>query len=633
VDEQAILDGLNPEQRRAAEAVRGPVCILAGAGSGKTTPITRRIAWQVASGGVRSDKNLAVTFTDKAAGEMRARLQRLGVDGVEARTFHSAALAQLRRAKGDGPGRILASKALLLRQIGNTLPPPYRFRPAGDLATEVEWAKNRRLTPQNYRNGLDGHEPPIPNDLMATVFREYERRKEASGLIDFEDLLELAVRMYEEDEWALAALRERYTAFTVDEYQDVNLLQQSLLELWLGGRDDLCAVGDDYQSIYGFTGASPEWLLGLATRFPQATVVRLEENYRSTPQVLGLANRLVPKLGGAEKSLRATRADGPEPALRGFDSPEEEGAFVLERVRALRAEGLPYEEMVVLMRLNARSVDFEELFADAKIPFQGAALLSRDAARQLLKGLRGAGFGSLAEEVRRVARQQGLVEPVPEGLGERELVRQADLARLCVLAEEFDDGSRTIEQWVEWLRARFDHGAQGGVHLLTLHRAKGLEFDAVFLPRVEEKELPCKQAMRVPGQVAEERRLLYVGITRAKRHLALTWAGKPSRFLLELGVEAAPPPALRRARAEEPDDPTYQALKRWRLQRAKSDEIPAYVVFHNSTLAEIAARRPRTIAELSSVPGVGPTKLERYGRDVLEALEAPLAVPASGRAG
>jgi DNA helicase II / ATP-dependent DNA helicase PcrA len=620
VDEPAILDGLNLEQRRATEAVRGAVCILAGAGSGKTTTITRRIAWQVASGSVRSDQILAVTFTDKAAGEMRGRLQRLGVDGVEARTFHSAALAQLRRAKGEGPGRILASKALLLRQIGNTLPPPYRFRPAGDLATEVEWAKNRRLNPQSYRNGLDGHEPPIPEDLMATVFREYERRKEASGLIDFEDLLELAVRMYEEDEWALAALRERYAAFTVDEYQDVNLLQQSLLELWLGGRDDLCAVGDDYQSIYGFTGASPEWLLGLASRFPQATVVRLEENYRSTPQVLVLANRLVPKLGGAEKSLRATRPDGPEPELRGFDSPEDEGAFVLERVCALRGDGVSYEEMAVLMRLNARSVDFEELFADARIPFQGAALLSRDAARQLLKGLRGAGFGSLAGEVRRVARQQGLVDLVPDGLGERELVRQADLARLCKLAEEFDDGSQTVDQWVEWLRARFDHGAQGGIHLLTLHRAKGLEFDAVFLPRVEEKELPCKQAMRVPGQLAEERRLLYVGITRARKHLALTWAGKPSRFLLELGVEAAPPAAASKARADEPDDPTYQALKRWRLQRAKSDEIPAYVVFHNSTLAEIAARRPKTIAELSSVPGVGPAKLERYGRDVLEAL-------------
>ncbi len=615
-----ILDGLNLEQRRAAEAVRGPVCILAGAGSGKTTTITRRIAWQVASGAVRSDEILAVTFTDKAATEMRTRLERLGVAGVEARTFHSAALSQLRRARGDGPGRILATKALLLRQVGNTLPPPYRFRPAGDLATEVEWAKNRRLKPQTYRDGLGTHEPPIPADLMATVFREYERRKQASGLIDFEDLLELAVRMYEEDEWAVAALRERYGAFTVDEYQDVNLLQQSLLELWLGQRDDLCAVGDDYQSIYGFTGASPEWLLGLATRHPHATVVRLEENYRSSPQVLALANRLVPKLGGAEKSLRATRPEGPEPELRGFDSPEDEGAWILERVRGLHAEGVPYEEMAVLMRLNARSVDFEELLADAEIPFQGAALLARDGARQLLKGLRAAGFGSLAEEVRRVAVQQGLVDSVPDRVGERELVRQADLARLCRLAEEFDDGMKTVQQWVEWLRARFDHGAQGGVYLLTLHRAKGLEFDAVFLPRVEEKELPCKPAMRVPAQVAEERRLLYVGITRARKHLALTWAGKPSRFLLELGVQAAPPPTVRRARAEEPDDPTYVALKEWRLERSKADEIPAYVVFHNSTLAEIASRRPKTIAELASVPGVGPAKLERYGRDVLDAL-------------
>jgi ATP-dependent DNA helicase UvrD/PcrA len=617
VDERAILDGLNPEQRRAAEAVRGPVCILAGAGSGKTTTITRRIAWQVASGAMRSAEILAVTFTDKAAAEMRARLERLGVAGVEARTFHSAALSQLRRAQGDAPGRILSTKALLLRQIGNTLPPPFRFRPAGDLATEVEWAKNRRLTPQTYRDRLGSHEPPIPADLMASVFREYERRKQASGLIDFEDLLELTVRLYEEDEWALAALRERYAAFTVDEYQDVNLLQQSLLELWLGPRDDLCAVGDDYQSIYGFTGASPEWLLGLAGRYPDATVVRLEENYRSTPQVLGLANRLVPKLGGAEKTLRATRPDGPEPELRGFDSAEAEGGWVLERVRAQHAEGVPYEEMAVLMRLNARSIDFEELFADAQIPFQGAALLARDGARQLLKALRGAGFGSLAEEVRRVARQQGLVDTIPDGLGERELVRQADLARLCKLAEEFDDGTKTVEQWVGWLRARFDHGAQGGIHLLTLHRAKGLEFDAVFLPRVEEKELPCKPAMRVPAQLSEERRLLYVGITRARKHLVLTWAGKPSRFLLELGVQASAPP---KARAAEPDDSTYVALKEWRLKRSKADDIPAYVVFHNSTLAEIAARRPSTIAELASVAGVGPAKLERYGEDVLAAL-------------
>ena len=628
MDAKTILGGLNPEQRRAVEAVSGPVCILAGAGSGKTTTITRRIAWQVASGARRSDEILAVTFTDKAAAEMRSRLERLGVDGVETRTFHSAALAQLRRARGEMPGRILSTKALLLRQIGNSLPRPYRFRPAGDLATEVEWAKNRRLTPEGYRRGLDGHEPPIPPDLMARVFREYERRKSSAGLVDFEDLLEFAVRMYEADEWALAAVRERFRAFTVDEYQDVNLLQQSLLELWLGGGDEVCAVGDDYQSIYGFTGASPEWLLGLARRFPDATVIRLEANYRSSPQVLALANRLTPELGGAEKTLRPTRPEGPEPILRGFGSPEDEGAFVLERVRELAAEGVAYEEMAVLLRLNSRSADFEELFGDARIPFQGAALLAREGARQLLKGLRGAGFGSLAEEVRRVAREQGLAESVPEGLGERELVRQADLRRLCKLAEEFDDGSRTVDEWVQSLRARFDHGAEGGVHLLTLHRAKGLEFEAVFIPRVEEKELPCKQSLRVPGAVVEERRLLYVGMTRAKRHLALTWAGKPSRFLAELGVEKASAPSVRR-RAGEPDGPLYQALKRWRLQRAKADEIPAYVIFHNSTLAEIAERRPRTIAELASVPGVGPAKLERYGAELLAALaDAPATAAA-----
>src|SRR5215217_991133 len=616
MDVDRIFAGLNPEQRRAVEAVRGPVCILAGAGSGKTTTITRRIANQVPTGAFSPSQILAVTFTDKAAGELRARLARLGATGVPAKTFHAAALAQLHHFVPESTGSVLPSKALLVKQSAGSLPRPFRFRPLADLANEIEWAKNRRLTPATYLEGLGEHEPPIPPDLMIGVFAGYERRKEAQGLVDFEDLLELAVRLYDEDERARETFRARYHAFTVDEYQDVNLLQQSLLELWVGERDDLCAVGDDYQSIYGFTGASPEWLLGLAKRFPEATVVRLEENYRSSPEVLRLANRLVPKLGGAEKTLSATRPAGPEPLLRRFDSPEDEGAFVLERVRALVAEGVPYEEMAVLMRLNSRSVDFEELLGDAKIPFQGAALLSRDGARQLLKGLRGAGFGSLAEEVRRVAVEQGLADPVLEGVGERELVRQADLARLCKLAEEYDDGSHTVADWVEWLGARFDHGAQGGVHLLTLHRAKGLEFEAVFLPRIEEKELPCKQAMRSAAMVAEERRLLYVGMTRARRHLALTWAGKPSRFLAEVGVEAATV-ARPKQRAEEPSDPTYQALKRWRLRRAKNNEIPAYVVFHNSTLAEIAARRPATIAELGTVAGVGPAKLERYGEEVL----------------
>jgi DNA helicase II / ATP-dependent DNA helicase PcrA len=603
LDAERILAGLNPEQRAAVETTRGPLCILAGAGTGKTTTITRRIAWQVASGAFTPEQIVAVTFTDKAAGELRARLRALGVDGVRASTFHSAALSLLRHFAGD-PGRILASKALLLRRIGNGLPGAYRFRPAGDLATEIEWARNRRLTPDTYRSGLGDHEPPLPADLMQRVFREYERRKAADDLLDFEDLLERTVQLLEADEHARAAVRERWRAFTVDEYQDVNLLQQALLDLWLGERDELCAVGDDYQAIYGFTGASAGWLLALPRRFPHARVVRLERNYRSTPQVLGLANRLVPRLGGSAKTLAPTLPDGADPVVG-------PGLDVVEHARQLQARGVALEEMAVLVRTNARTTEFEEAFHEAGIPFQGASLLARDAARQLLKALRGR-TGPAAEIVRELAVRQGLLAEVPEKLGEREQTRQADLGRLVRLAEDFGG---EVDGFVESLHERFGESAGRGVHLLTLHRAKGLEWEAVFLPRVEEGELPIRR-----GDVEEERRLLYVGMTRAKRHLLVTWEGRPSRFLDELGVRAAAPPPPKTPRTPLEQTPAVQALREWRLARARADEVPAYVVFNDRTLAELAARTPRTLAELSAVPGIGPAKLERYGAELLAQL-------------
>jgi DNA helicase-2/ATP-dependent DNA helicase PcrA len=269
----------------------------------------------------------------------------------------------------------------------------------------------------------------------------------------------------------------------------------------------------------------------------------------------------------------------------------------------------------VLCRTNARLADFEEPFHEARIPFQGAALLSRESARQLLRRLRKQRpTPAVAAAVRGYARDAGWVDLAPDKVGERELVRQADLGRLVKLAAEFDDGVRTTLDFVADLDARF--GTTGperrGVHLLTLHGAKGLEFEAVFLPRVEERELPVRQA-KLEHEIAEERRLLYVGLTRAKRHLFVTWCGRPSRFLAELGVQA---------RAAEPSDPLYVALKRWRLQRAAADDLPAYLVFHNSTLAEIAGRRPRDAAELGAVPGVGPAKLQRYGPDVLGVVAA-----------
>ncbi len=603
------LDGLNPEQRRAAEAVHGPVCILAGAGSGKTTTITRRIAQQVAGGAFAPAQIMAVTFTDKAAGELKQRLAGLGAAGVRASTFHSAALRQLRHFAPESVGRILPSKALALRQIANSLPAPFKFRPAGDLATEIEWAKNRRVGPEGYAREAAGREPPIPADLMLRVFKEYERRKEAEGLIDFEDLLERTVQMFESNSAAGETFRAQYRAFTVDEYQDVNLLQQTLLDLWLGDRDDLCVVGDDYQSIYSFTGAGPEHLLGVPKRFPQALVIRLEENYRSTPQVLALANKLVPNLGGAEKTLRPTLADGDEPVVRPYPTPELEGAAIVAEIRQL---GEPLEEIAILARTNARLTDFEELLHEAGIPFQGASLLERDAARRITRRLERS-TDETAGAVRAAALDAGWLETLPDKLGEREQVRQTDLARIVQLAAGFDGDAASF---VADLRQRFDSGGDGarGVNLLTLHRAKGLEFDAVFIPRLQEKELPSKQA-RTPEEIAEERRLLYVGMTRARRVLWLTWSGKRSRFLDELGVHGAEPAVVKPGWTLD-----GEKLRAWRLERAKTDGVPPYVVFHDSVLHQIAAAYPQSLGELSQITGVGPTKLERYGDEILAAL-------------
>jgi DNA helicase-2/ATP-dependent DNA helicase PcrA len=382
-------------------------------------------------------------------------------------------------------------------------------------------------------------------------------------------------------------------------------------------------VGDDYQSIYSFTGATPEHLLSMPRRFPEALVVRLEENYRSTPEIPEVANRLVPELGGSEKVLRAVRPGGEEPVAMVQPDRPSEAAFIVGQVRRLAGEGVPYEEMAVLYRLNARSEDYEEAFAFAGIPFQvrGAAFIRRPAAQRTLRLLRGRESGSAIGAVAEAVRKQGWTANPPSGLGEEELTRQADLGRLLALAEQLPAGS-SVADFLRDLEERFGGESEGrGVHLLTYHRAKGLEWEAVFLPRLEEKELPYGKA-RTEERLAEERRLFYVGITRAKRWLALTWTAgaKPSRFLRELRVVGAAAPAAR-AKAEKPEStPEFEALRRWRAERAKADEVPAYVVFHGRTLHEIAAVRPQTREELSAISGVGPAKLERYADDLLAAM-------------
>jgi DNA helicase-2/ATP-dependent DNA helicase PcrA len=363
-------------------------------------------------------------------------------------------------------------------------------------------------------------------------------------------------------------------------------------------------------------------------RFPDATVVRLERNYRSTPEILKFANRLVPMLAGSEKVLTATRPSGEEPLARPEPLVESEVAAVVARIAALVGEGVPLEETAILYRINAQSEEFEEALSQAGIPYQvrGSAFLARPAARHMLRVLRRSGEAPAAETVRAIAQAQGLLTEIPGGLGEEEATRQADLARLVCLAEEFDDGSRTASEFLADLEHRFHSESQGrGVNLLTYHRAKGLEFEAVFLPRLEEGLLPYKRS-RGEAALAEERRLLYVGLTRARSRLFLSWsaAGKPSRFLAELGVRKAA------ARATETtlDDASavrFAALKRWRREQSRSQGVPAYVVFSNRTLEEIARVDPETLGELAAVSGVGPAKLESYGERVLAELGAQSA--------
>ncbi|MGZ5307063.1 MAG: ATP-dependent helicase, partial [Actinomycetota bacterium] len=445
--------------------------------------------------------------------------------------------------------------------------------------------------------------------------------------LDFEDMLGLAIQMFDTYPAATEAIRERFHAFTVDEFQDVNPLQAALLDRWLGERDDLCVVGDDYQTIYSFTGASPDHLLGFTERFPSATVVRLERNYRSTPEILGFANELAAHLGGFRKTLESTVEPGPPVIARPIHDVEEEVASVVQAVDKLRAEGLALEEMAVLYRINARSEAFEEAFADAGIPYQvrDGAFLRRPGPKAVLHRLKRPPAGSVTEVVNDVTDTLGF-DPEIEPDADEEVTRQADLARVRALAEEFerahDHGD--VAAFVEELGRRFSAEHTGrGVNLLTYHRAKGLEFDAVFLPRLLDGELPFRSG-RAKAAPDEERRLLYVGITRARTYLFLTWATdaktKPSPFLDELGVRMPSAPrrkASARIRLPKAGGPVLERLKAWRKSRAKADGVPAYVIFHDETLEEIAELLPKDWADLAAISGVGPTKLERYGDEVL----------------
>jgi DNA helicase-2/ATP-dependent DNA helicase PcrA len=656
-----LLDDLQPAQREAVLATRGPVAILAAAGTGKTRVISRRTAYAVTRGDVAPDQVLVVTFTDKAAGEMVARLRALGLPGITARTFHAHALSQLRhfwpvRHDGAPLPELLDSKLALLIPIARRLPGHYRFTPAKDLADEIEWAKSRQVTPREYEAAASraGRTTSLPVDLMARVFGDYERAKDRARRIDFDDLLTRTVELLETDLQAAATVRARKSWFSVDEYQDTSPLQQRLLDLWAGDRDDVCVVGDEDQTIYGFTGASAEYLTGFAHRYPHARVVELARNHRSTPQVLELANRLL-AADGRTKRIEATLAGGPEPTIARHPTAEAELSALVAGIQALGAAGVRSSEMAVLVRINAQLAAIEEAFTRAGIGYQvrGRRFYDRPDVRAAIDEIRRVSGERAGPDLRRAVLDRWRhafgygAEEGSERQGDEATERAAALDTLLGIVEDRlgRDPSADASAILADLHDRAEHerrSATDGVNLLTYHRAKGLEWDAVFLPMLEEGSLPTRQAGD-DAALAEERRLLYVGITRARIHLALSWAERrevrgrearrqPSRFLeafrpprgsriVEL-PDAFRPTPLARARAGEPDDPAFAALREWRAVRARADRMPAYVIAHDSTLAAIAEARPTTLAQLRRVKGMGPTKLERYGTEILAALGA-----------
>jgi len=704
-DPELLLAALDPEQREVATALHGPVAVIAGAGTGKTRAITHRIAYGVAVGAYQPTAVLAVTFTTRAAGEMRGRLQQLGARGVQARTFHSAALRQAQyfwpKAYGGEFPSVLDNRMSLVAESASRLRVRVDTARLRDLLGEISWAKVSNTTPEDYPRvaaplgrTVSGTDP----ETVARIFTGYEDLKRQRGRIDFEDILLCTAALLAEHDEIRVQVQRTYRHLVVDEYQDVSPLQHRLLELWRGERAELCVVGDPAQTIHSFAGAQADFLTGFGRRHPSATVVRLVRDYRSTPQVVAAANAVMRagrgQTGGTQKgdrtsidavTLQAQRPAGPEPVLR--ESPDEaaEAATVADWLSGLAARGVDYREMAVLFRINAQSPVVEQALAERGIPYLvrgGERFYERAEVRQALHALRtqaraatelsgGEGREAVAE-VQAVLGALGWTEKPPEGAGAvRE--RWESLAALVAVAEDLaatSDAALDLPGVVAELerRAEAQHvpSAQG-VTVSTLHSAKGLEWDAVALFGIQEGSLPFVLATR-PEEVAEERRLLYVGLTRAREHLHVSWSRsrgggqatrKPSRFLDPLlpaalrGAGAASGQRPRRKgtvlsahcrscghalsdAAERKigrhsdcpatyDDRTLALLKEWRKQQASDEKVPAFCVFTDATLVAIAESRPTDQQSLIKIPGLGQAKLTKYGEQVLAIMAAPSA--------
>jgi DNA helicase-2/ATP-dependent DNA helicase PcrA len=670
------LDGLDPEQRRVAEALRGPVRVLAGAGTGKTRAITHRIAHGVATGVYQPTEVLAVTFTTRAAGEMRQRLRMLGTQGVQARTFHSAALRQLRyfwpHVHGTELPTLTESKLGMMATAASRQRVRADQATLRDLASEVEWAKVSNVRPDDYarlalRTGRSVNN--VDPETVARIFGTYEDVKRAQARMDMEDVLLLTAGMLADDERVAAQVRRQYKWFVVDEYQDVSPLQSALLDLWLGGRDEICVVGDPAQTIYSFAGADASYLRDFPRKHDGTTSIDLVRNYRSTPEVIAAANDL---LAGTPSAGVRLQAQVPSSGTAGgavtytpYADEVAEAEAVAATIAQAVAQGTPPGEVAVLFRINAQSEAYEEALAARGIPYvvRGAArFFDRAEVREAVTRLRGAARSGteegdgLVDAVRGVLSVMGWTPEAPAARGQTRDRWESLQALVDQAAELASTGVDDLGVFVDDLdrRASEQHApVAGGVTLATLHAAKGLEWDCVFVVGVCEGTLPITYA-ESPTAVEEERRLLYVGVTRARKALAVSWAWarnpggratrKPSRFLdallpdaaraqpggarsrkvvscRECGKPLATAAEKKRGRcADCPasyDEELFEQLRTWRSGQAAEESVPAYVVFTDATLQLIAEHKPRSEEALLRINGIGRAKLDRYGDAVL----------------
>ncbi|AQX14793.1 hypothetical protein BCR15_02275 [Tessaracoccus lapidicaptus] len=663
-----ILDALDPEQRRVATLLEAPVVVLAGAGTGKTRAITHRIAHAVREGVYQPGATLAVTFTTRAAGEMRSRLAGLGVRGAQARTIHAAALRQCQffwpRAYGvEFPSVAENTYALVARAAHQVLGSSDQAL-VRDLDSEISWAKTSNVTAAHYPELAAGRSVSGASPAqVAAVMTLYEKQKLAAGTVDFNDILMCNAVLLTEHPEIAATIRDTYRHFVVDEYQDVSALQHRLVTLWVDGRRDVCVVGDPNQAIHSFAGADASYLLRFGHEIQDAETVRLFRNYRSTPEVLTSANRVLRVRPGGAGALQATRPGGPGPTFGGYPDEATESAETARWLTERHADGTRWSEMAVLYRINAQSPSLEAALSERNIPYtvRGTEkFYDRAEVRQALaeygRVTDGDPTGRAETAIETALGRLGWTSEAPSGQG-RQRERWESLAALrgMVVDEAGRREGWTAEDALAWLRERAAWQAgpvADAVTLATLHAAKGLEWESVAIVGVREGLVPFVLSQEEPA-LSEERRLLYVGFTRARRDLRVTWAAgrgsaTRSRFIAdqvtgEATVGRAPrqrsgsvrsrtcrvcgnqlhTAAERKLSRHETcevtfDEALFDALRGWRKATADEASVPAFVVFTDATLQAIAEAAPTTAAALLKLPGIGRVKVDRYGDQVLE---------------